>query len=500
MHMYIKVLFLSILLLGFFIISNLSGFVPLRANFVNDYQHQLYISWMERSGFSPHSPASISHTLIRITYNTDFNRKLLIECDLQDSRIIALREIVPQQMFRSDYPAEEREYRRYLEMILYRLNSDQGFFLTDLLTYFDIVITLNGEELTPADTLHLAFSEDRFYPDEIQFSVIDSSHFKYRLKMLSGDEFEILLPSEANLANLLPALNRRENYSADIERLKGERGAGNYETSQSHYYYSTPSPSGQRYSTSTFRFVSKIPDRNLPLRDYVDTYREHIWGREMLYNKINNPTQFLTAEFPHHRLIQSANSFELKTTPFNDHLLADIRLLKKTFRDGIGFEAWEESQIDQNKTLELSTGDRIKLSELNDEEIEIITPYLSQLITMHRVMGTKLLNFLLIPADVPTILVLRDPERWISEFTSYTDLILMLSHYWEKRTVYFSIEQVKKVNNYIELHGFLVALQQDSADFDFAEVRFALDRYYRIDLAMMSLYTNITLNEEFITP
>ena len=107
-------------------------------------------------------------------------------------------------------------------------------------------------------------------------------------------------------------------------------------------------------------------------------------------------------------------------------------------------------------------------------------------------MGTKLLDFLLIPAPVPTTLVIRDPERKVMMLDSYTDLILMLSYYWSDRNIYFNIDSVKKVNNFVEMSGSLVAHEKDKEHFDFAEVLFALDENYRIDLAMFILHTAVS--------
>jgi hypothetical protein len=186
----------------------------------------------------------------------------------------------------------------------------------------------------------------------------------------------------------------------------------------------------------------------------------------------------------------------LTAPPFRENITPNLELIRKELKDGVMFDTLTDFDIDENGIATLITGDRISLSELNDQEIEIITPFLNQLNAMHRVMGSRLINFFLIPADVRTIFVLRDPDRSVSEFVSYTDLILMLSHYWKGRIVHFGIERVKKVNNYIELDCLLVGVCHDSGKSDFAEVKFALSKSFRIDLAMMTLHTNVEPIEE----
>ena len=477
--------------------STLSGFIPQRANFANDYQHQLFISWMERGGFDPRTPASLSQRAIKISYAVPGSiQRVEVECEMQNNRIVTLREIVPQSKIRTAMPDTENQYRYFLELILYRLNSDQDFFLRDLLLDLQISLSWNGEEIIPEDSLSFLRDKERFVWREFKFTSVGETDYKYLGRLYNDEYLEFIFPGPLHLVELFNASQRKEHYSLDIDSLRNERGSDYYALTSSYKYGTDISSTGRSSSIASSPYSPQAPDRNLPMREYIEAYRNQIWGREMLHNKVSNTESFLSGEFPYHSLSQSRSLYELKTPPFNNNISADIQLIKKSYSDGIAFEALENFTINSGKNVQLPTGETILLTDLNDQDIEIIAPYINQLLTMHRVMGSRLLNFLLIPADVPTILVLRDPERWVTEFDSYTDLILMLSYYWEKRTVYFKIEQVKKVNNYIEMNGLLVARDPVTEKFDFAEVRFALDRHYRIDLAMLSLYTNIKTEEE----
>jgi hypothetical protein len=88
---------------------------------------------------------------------------------------------------------------------------------------------------------------------------------------------------------------------------------------------------------------------------------------------------------------------------------------------------------------------------------------------------------------VETTLVVKGETREIYDIYSYANLLLMLNKYWEDRIVYFNLQDVKKVNGYIEFKGMLIADSPESKTFDMAEIRFHLDNEYKIDLAMMFL-------------
>jgi hypothetical protein len=227
------------------------------------------------------------------------------------------------------------------------------------------------------------------------------------------------------------------------------------------------------------------------LSQFINKYRDNHWGREVLHNKITDPYAFLKQEFPKHTVQKTNNLYQIETADlFN--LSANLQLIANRLKDGVAFQNTEQYTVDANQTVHLPTGDLISLSELNQSDIEIIAPFLNQLIAMHRGLGTKLINFLLIPADVQTFFVVRDPERLVYEFASYTDLLLMLSYYWQDHQLFFNIERVKKVNNYIEFEALLLAKSSLSENFDYAEVKFSLDREYRISVAMIVLHTNVT--------
>jgi hypothetical protein len=478
------------------VVSNLSPFIPERTNFSNDYQQQLFISWMERGSFDPAAPASISKEKIRTSYqNRQNGSNVKVEFELEDALIVLSREIVPDNIIRTGIPHLEQHYRYFLELFLFRLNSDQPFFVEDLASGLGVVIEIDGEYTETGNSLHHYIQGERAEWQQIVFAAHDNGYF-YTLETSADNSIILQFPEYADLSSRLSATLRKEYGSEFIKRLKSERGDGHTIATLAKNYSKAYPESGRIPVSLPYHTGSSIPDRSLPLREYIETYRDLIWGLELIQNKIDDPGTFLTRELPWHKLQTSDSSYKLTAPPFRENITPDLELIKRELRDGMVFDTLEDYVIDENRIATLVTGDRISLSDLNDQEIEIITPFLNQLNAMHRVMGSRLLNFFLIPADVRTIFVLRDPERWVSEFVSYTDLILMLSHYWKDRIVHFGIERVKKVNNYVELNCYLAAVCIDSGEIDFAEVKFALSRSFRIDLAMMTLHTDVNPLEE----
>lgn len=475
-------------------ICNVSGFIPQRDNFINNYQYQLFSSWIQRGDFDPHSPANLSHKLIRISYYDRFNDlSVTVEFDLDKERIVNAREVVPSSVIETVIPNIEVHYRYYLEVLLFRLNSDQCFYSRDFLTDMQIAMTWNNEELSPEVFSSAFIDRERLAWQEIHFEELADGSHRYKVKTAEETSFELIFPNYKSLPDLVNLARKKEEYSVELAKVKKEvLPQPPVSTIAYHYEPEEMKKPSSAYSLIPTLPPARLPDRHMPLREFIETFRNSNWGREMLHNKIADPEHFLAKEFPHHQMKQSLSSYELLTSPFQENISGNVILNKRPLRDGVAFEAAEHYEVHNDKSISLLTGDILFLNELSDSEIDIITPYLAQLIIMHRVIGTRLLDFLLVPADVPTTFVLRDPDRWVSQFSSYTDVILMLSHYWQDRTVYFQLERVKRVNNMIELNGFLAAVNHNEDAFDYAEVKFSLDSSYRIDLAMINLYTNLS--------
>jgi hypothetical protein len=117
-----------------------------------------------------------------------------------------------------------------------------------------------------------------------------------------------------------------------------------------------------------------------------------------------------------------------------------------------------------------------------------VAGYFPQLLYLHRSLGTKLFNFLLIPDEVPTTLLIHNGKRQRLDFASYNDLLLRLHSYWKKREIYFSLQDIRQINGFIEFKGVLAAVGTDK--YEWAEIRFHLNKEYKIDMVMMSLYVD----------
>jgi hypothetical protein len=230
----------------------------------------------------------------------------------------------------------------------------------------------------------------------------------------------------------------------------------------------------------------------LSLKEYINKNWDKKQSRELLNNKIKNAMIFLQNEFPEHDTYKEDNIYYLTNQPY-DRFYCSIYLDVFHNHDGIEISPYENFEI-RNKNLVFSDGESIDLSNLSSTEIEKISPFLPHLIYEHRAVGTRLLNFLLIHDDVPTTLVLRTDERELFEIDSYAELLLLLSNYWSDRNIYFSLTEVKKINNYIEFKGILVAEDPGQEKHDMAEIRFHLSKNYNIDLIMMVLHADISSN------
>jgi hypothetical protein len=328
---------------------------------------------------------------------------------------------------------------------------------------------------------------ERLEIERVEFEYLTPNKSIYTISTDTGVVIKITLPSVDELEKKVPNLKR------EITLLKKEKETAPAVTTPSVTAPSapyTPAPTIPIRPSKLITQGMKLEEDSLSVRQLVEKYKNHQWSREILHNKIKDPEKFLKNEFPHHKMVKEKNIYKFSVEECNN-LSASFHIALRETKDGLYFLNTEAYSVNEGNVVCLPTDDYVSLSELNSEEIEIVAPFLNQLLTMHRVVGTRLINFLLLPAEVRTMLVLRDPERTVYEFSSYTDLLLMLSHYWEGRILYFNIDKVKKVDSYIELEGLLLAKKSDCNVFDYAEVKFSLDKDYRISVAMVILYPEV---------
>lgn len=457
-------------------------FRPEYRHFYSDYQFAMYLSWLERGDFATEGPASISQHSISMTFlRRSPGEQVPVEFDLRDGKIVTQIERITDIITADDRNLENR-YRYYLEQLLFRLNTTEEHFVKDFVSHFKIELRLDGFDSikTLVTALQTAGDGERLQLSRCEFFEKPDQTNGYRVLLNNTYELEVIFDAGVDLTGYAHRYRSKEADLAKLHRIDPPR---KIERDETPYLPAAVEPVPKPLKIST----------DMRVTDFIKSYKDINWGRNMIHNKIEDSEAFIRSQFPGHQLQNKGGEIKLVTDKFQELFSGNIKLVERILRDGVLFNSSPDYSIDDNRNVTLATGEVLSFAALNDQEISIVAPYMNQLLTMHRVMGTELLNFLLIPAPVPTTLVIRDPERKVMMLDSYTDLILMLSYYWQERKIYFNIDSVKKVNNFVEMSGSLVAYEKDEESFDFAEVLFALDENHRIDLAMFILHTEVDL-------
>ncbi len=441
----------------------LVSFEPKPSNFINNYQYALYISWINKGNFKTDTPANFSEQKVEKLFYDKNNKKIKIEYDWKNWKITNQREkLITSNYLSSNYP----EAVLYLESLVYRLNAADSIFLFDFMNFTKIKVQYTG--LADNEALKRLWKD--FKNTRVSLKCTEQPVFDEE----NDETIFILFSEETEIKIIFPEF---------IEPLKY---LGNKEAA-----VILPEIYMKKYPTHP-----KLPEKyimeKLSLKEYINKNWDKKQSRELLNNKIKNAMIFLQNEFPEHDTYKEDNIYYLTNQPY-DRFYCSIYLDVFHNHDGIEISPYENFEI-RNKNLVFSDGESIDLSNLSSTEIEKISPFLPHLIYEHRAVGTRLLNFLLIHDDVPTTLVLRTDERELFEIDSYAELLLLLSNYWSDRNIYFSLTEVKKINNYIEFKGILVAEDPGKEKHDMAEIRFHLSKNYNIDLIMMVLHAEISSN------
>lgn len=247
---------------------------------------------------------------------------------------------------------------------------------------------------------------------------------------------------------------------------------------------------------STYEEFYNFYDDSVPvnpsttLKQFIDKNQDKTFKKKLLNNKVNNVTDFLIRQFPKHHLTSHGGIHELKVDSFKNMIYGDIAVASVADNDGVDIIPVNNFNINGN-SIEFDNGEKLVIKELNNYEIDMIADKLNYLVMEHRIIGTDLTNFIITSNDVPVTLSLYEKdERTLYEFNSYSNMLLMLNTYWKTEGSYFSLTDIKKINNYIEIHGTLV-VKRENGKVDFAECKFHLNKNFQIDLAIMVLKTNI---------
>ncbi len=477
-------------------VLTLYSFRPENRHFINDYQYQLFKSWVERGNFRIEGKANITHNSIALVFqNRELEKETVVKFALDGGNIVHQSEVIELIDFKID--KSRLSYLPYIEQLLFRVNSNYDFFITDYITRLNIDLCLvnNCNADSVANYLINNHTDQRLTITSLNFEEEQDNKLSCQIVFNDHLTLQVLFNDTDNLDDLALSLRGQEFHSDNLRKISQTLPDVVYPAyTQNAYLYPIPQTFDDLLDTD---IIPKHID-SIKMSNFFSNYKDYSWSREMLHNKIQDPKLFLQDQFPNHTIDYEKNNIELKTESFKNIFNGNLKLIYQKLRDGIVFNSCNQYHLEQNNNVTLTTGETVSFENLNSYEIDNVVPFMNQLVIMHRAIGTKLLNFLLIPADVPTTFVLRDPDRQVIYFDSYTDLLLMLSHYWQGHNIYFNIDNVKIINDYVEIEASLIANKNNQDNFDFAEIKFALNSHFRIDLAMIVVHTNVTskLEEE----
>lgn len=448
-----KYFFLIYLLL---VVTLLHCFEPGQDDFLNSYQYGLYRSWLQKSNCRVDAPAAFTPEKITKLFSLP-GQEIKIEYDWINYKITNQREVLTSYQF-----SLPQNITHYLGSFLYRFNCADSTFVLDFLENTRTELSFTGKKETAGfSLLWQEKGSERINLSDIQNIELDK--IENSITIYLSDSTIILFLEELKI-DLSILLEPESRYKIDLppeEYIKEE-------------------PPG---------ITVEIPE-TMSLREYISRNYQRQQTREMLHNKIEKVGDFLQTEFPDHQVKYTNEGYLIEAGQFQDfHDRIAINYTKQD--DGINILPDNSFEL-VDKEFRISN-ESIDLSKLADQEINSLAPYLPQLIYEHRSIGSRLLDFLLIHDNVPTTLLLKTEEREKFEIASYADLLLMLNKYWTDRKIFFKINDFKKVNNYIEFKGFLLAVEQDLQTADSAEIWFHLDKEFRIDLIMMMLYPDVKL-------
>ncbi|NQV18261.1 MAG: hypothetical protein HQ534_06945 [Armatimonadetes bacterium] len=461
----IKVKFWIIFLLIFS--GAVFAFDPSVEDFIDKYQYDLYKSWMKKEEFPSHIKALFQKDNISKTFKDSINNDIDVEYDWQNWKIFNQRENLSR--FRKIEDKEFVKCWKNLESFIYRFNCSDSTFSQHFMETTEIkLVFMNVAGEKALGLLRDIWKEHRITILSVEHIFADN-YITFKIFDEKENEIIISFPADFEVIQRLMKKEFTEEPSKLVKKLPPK------------LFPKKPIlPSNQEIEEEKRDLLK------LNLSQFIAKYYKFEQSREILNNKIKDVLGFFKSEFPNHKVEFEDEKFDLTTNPFQTNIFSDLFIEVSASDDGIVFLPSLEYELG-NKIFKMKNEECIDLSKLSDFEIEKISPFLPQLIYQHRAVGSRLLNFLLAADEVSTTLVVKEEQKKIYDIYSYENLLLMLSKYWSDRTLYFSILEVKKVNNFIEFKSYLVAREPETGNYDLAEINFLLDENYKIDLIMMFL-------------
>lgn len=508
-------------------LNYLFSFTANQYNFTSFYQFEMFNSWLKKAGVKNDNIASLSKEKIIMQITDESKNKIDIVLIMKNWKVI-------QQLEKVKINANENydfdKYHTLLEEFIFRINTVNKRYIQDFIS--DTKTQIYYENEIGSTALNLLWNDNldsRINIESIDF-IYSKKFIGFKIYCINQKDFSVYFKANLDLKMLLINKKVSENFAEnelqiakqvsyigeDIKRnieFKIERVIADFIEKQhaiqkeidiimyeNRIQYEDSKFSLEKQLSDTEKKISFLEEKKTEtvklesnkLSQYFTKNHKVAFSRILLNNKIQDFGSFLKKEFPSFRISREKNSYTLYIEDFRNELSGEISLLLEHNKDGINVYA-EDSFVIQNNKIVFSEGCEISKGNLSENEFYSIAPYINQLLITHRTIGTELLNFLLFPGSVSTKVIINGTERRMFNVSTYTNCLLMLSKYWANRIVYFNITGLKKVNNYIELRGSLAAVDNLKNKYDYAEIRFHLDKNLKMDLVMMSIYPELQM-------
>ena len=470
------------------------GFAPQRRDFASEYQYRLYRSWLVKESTEIDLPAKITAEYVRRNIKFSKTGEAQVIYIWNNWKIISQQEDLPAKLPFSNYETE----LIIAGELLYRLNCRHRRFAEDYLDKLPVSITYQGLRSSFAiDSLYAHYSDQRI-PVEKLHPVIDNDRLvQLILQMTNGDELIIIFNELNQYPTARVQLKNYENSITagelpdDFSRHQEDIATWyppKKEQKKPYHIEPVPEPADTISSEIETEISADtlLSDYEIKLLNWVKSNLETAWGSEMMNNKIPSITEFLQTEFSEHSLLIKGDKYILSHTPFSGNLKSNL-YLRINNKEGWTIDALNDIEIN-NKRVTVAGFEEFDLSDLGNYDVEVIAPYIPQLLVTHRVMSSELAGFILEPDIAETTLVIKGSSRHVYDLDSYRDLLFILGKFWEDRTIYYNIADFRLIDGFIEFKGYMAAEDSDTGQYDLAEIRYRLDDDYTIVLAMVVVF------------
>ena len=492
-----NVKYVSVLLILFTLTSFLHAFSPQEEHFKSEELYDQYLSWRARGNFSRNSGTYLAKDFIRMNVLDPDKRVVSATLDSDNWIVYNMRENI--SILGDSYNPVDSLHKYMLETFFFRFNTREFMYIDNFVKDNNIKIIDTRKNSFAA--LWRILSSSRFVPIVIER---DSQPGVFLVYYRSDSHFKIIFPDDLPERKVPeevivkpkeyyeespPDNKKRVVVEKQKQRTRKERK--DEEGKKDNLVMQRRKPLPSTYDEFYNFYDDSVPvSASTTLKQFIDENQNKTFKKKILNNKVNNVSDFLKKQFPEHHLNSHGGIHELTVDSFKNMIFGDIAIASVADDDGINIVPVNNFNINGN-SIQFDNGETLRIKELNNYEIDMIADKLNYLVMEHRIIGTDLIHFIITSNDVPVTLSLYEKDdRTLYEFNSYSNMLLMLNTFWKTDGAYFSLTDVKKINNYIEIHGTLV-VKRENGKVDFAECKFHLNKNFQIDLAIMVLKTNI---------